>query len=407
MFAVIGNPVYHSITPEIYRHFGLTATRISPDSEEDMFHILKNLNLSGFNITSPYKKCISDIIEKKDEIVKTYGLCNFILSKDNTYLGFNTDYYALNQIFNNNYNKQKIFIIGAGSIAELLINFFDRNNNTEIFIFNRTISKINNLTGKKIFTVQNNEINYYLKKADFIINTIPYLDEKIKKIFHNNIGSKIIYDIIYHNSPFKEFKSLKNIGKKWFYLQAKKNLEIITGQNIDISNLHLKRKNENMNFIFSGYAGSGKTSIGKLVAENLGFNFIDTDKLIEKKLKLSIKEIFINYTEDYFRKIESIVINNLNKVQNTIISIGGGTLLDNQKILNQIGEIIYLYCDFDICMNRIKNSDRPLIDKYNREHYNIRKDLYTKTSDLIVNSNFPITKTANRIINEINNTFGN
>ena len=74
--------------------------------------------------------------------------------------------------------------------------------------------------------------------------------------------------------------------------------------------------------------GSGKSSIGKLIAKKINYNFIDTDILIEKKENKSINQIFAENGEEYFRALEKkITLNCLNN-KKTIISLGGGTILN-------------------------------------------------------------------------------
>jgi shikimate kinase len=80
-----------------------------------------------------------------------------------------------------------------------------------------------------------------------------------------------------------------------------------------------------MVFYLLGMPGTGKSSIGKNVAKMLDFNFIDLDKMIEKKSDSSIAEIWQNFGEDYFRNLESKTLKEISALQNTLVSCGGGT----------------------------------------------------------------------------------
>ena len=117
------------------------------------------------------------------------------------------------------------------------------------------------------------------------------------------------------------------------------------------------------NLVFLGMMGSGKSSIGSLVAKKLKLNFIDIDNEIEKNLKTTIKKIFEIEGEDYFRKIEEQTTLKKLKLSSTVIALGGGAFTNNnirkQIVKNHLS--FWLNWDDKILLNRIKNSrKRPL-----------------------------------------------
>ncbi len=107
---------------------------------------------------------------------------------------------------------------------------------------------------------------------------------------------------------------------------------------------------------------SGKSTIGPILANVLGWDFYDLDKVIEINEAQSIVEIFKDKGEKYFREAETQTLIKLSKVDNTIVSLGGGTV-SNQKnlnILNSTGLLIYLKTSSNMIYKRIKNKiDRP------------------------------------------------
>ena len=125
-----------------------------------------------------------------------------------------------------------------------------------------------------------------------------------------------------------------------------------------------------MNIILIGMPASGKTTIGKMLAEKLQeYTFIDTDSLIEKTQGLTISKIFEKYSEDYFRKLEhdtiQMVCQNGDK---KIISIGGGAFENpgNRAVLLKFGKVFYLKSNLDILYYRIsKDNTRPLLQNKN------------------------------------------
>lgn len=124
--------------------------------------------------------------------------------------------------------------------------------------------------------------------------------------------------------------------------------------------------------ILIGYMASGKTTIGKLVAEKIEFSHVDLDNFIEEESQLSIENIFEERGEIYFRKIEHVLFKKLFESKDSlIISTGGGTpcYADNHLFLNGEGVVsIYLQASIDLLYDRLlrEKSKRPLIaDKSN------------------------------------------
>ena len=118
------------------------------------------------------------------------------------------------------------------------------------------------------------------------------------------------------------------------------------------------------NLIFLGMMGSGKSSIGSLVAKKLQLNFIDIDNEIETELGLSIKKIFETKGENYFRKFEEKITLKKLKLNPVVISLGGGAFTNRnirkEVIKNHLS--FWLNWSDKILVNRIKNSKkRPLV----------------------------------------------
>jgi shikimate kinase len=117
-----------------------------------------------------------------------------------------------------------------------------------------------------------------------------------------------------------------------------------------------------MNIVLLGYRGTGKTSVGKKLAEKLDRRFTGTDELIIKKAGMSIPKIVDNYGWDVFRNIESEVVKEVSKKDNWIIDTGGGVVLRriNVKNLKKKGMLILLKADIKTIINRIKHDkERP------------------------------------------------
>ncbi len=145
------------------------------------------------------------------------------------------------------------------------------------------------------------------------------------------------------------------------------------------------------NIVLIGMPASGKTTIGTLLEQKLdGYTLFDTDVIIEKINGMTISEIFKQFSEDYFRKLEYDTIKMVCTGKNKIISIGGGAFEnpDNRATLLKFGKVFYLKSDLDVLYYRIScDSTRPLLQKENpkqiledmllRREENFKKAHYT------------------------------
>lgn len=163
--------------------------------------------------------------------------------------------------------------------------------------------------------------------------------------------------------------------------------------------------------ILIGYMAVGKTTIAQLLAKKTGFKTVDIDKLIEKKIGLSVLEIFQQKGEIFFRKIEHEIFKEIIETkENLIISAGGGTpcYADNHLLLKSENVVsVYLNASIDKILGQLKSSknERPLLtNKSNEEleefvakHLFERSYFYNQATFKVLIDN----KSKDEIINEI------
>tara|TARA_B110001452_G_C15133170_1_gene394779 strand:+ start:52 stop:561 length:510 start_codon:yes stop_codon:yes gene_type:complete len=145
------------------------------------------------------------------------------------------------------------------------------------------------------------------------------------------------------------------------------------------------------NLILTGMMGVGKSTIGKAVSKHLSMNFIDIDKIIERKLELTIQEIFKKRGESFFRKLEEQVTLEEMKKSNKVISLGGGAFM-NIKIRSYVitnTKSFWLNLDTKELAKRLNSSKkRPLLNDKNikltlEKIYNERKMTYSLANHII------------------------
>ena len=124
-----------------------------------------------------------------------------------------------------------------------------------------------------------------------------------------------------------------------------------------------------MSLILEGFMGSGKSAVGKCLAERLGIPFIDTDSEIEARQGCSIPEIFKAFGEEAFRQMETAMLQGLLLSEvDAVISLGGGTPVRdaNKGIIKKLGKVIYLKAPASVLLKRLEGEakGRPMLDGY-------------------------------------------
>lgn len=114
-----------------------------------------------------------------------------------------------------------------------------------------------------------------------------------------------------------------------------------------------------------GYMGSGKTTLGKSLASEMGLTFIDLDNFVEARQHKTVKEIFAEVGENGFREIERRSLQEVSDYENVVVSLGGGTpcFFDNMELINKAGVSVYLKPTEDVLLARLIKGKhkRPLL----------------------------------------------
>lgn len=167
----------------------------------------------------------------------------------------------------------------------------------------------------------------------------------------------------------------------------------------------------------TGFMGSGKSTIGPILANSLGWDFFDLDVVIEQVEGKKIAIIFEEKGEEYFRNLEKITLKKLAERENIIIALGGGTIAnqDNIDFIKTSGKIIYLKLSAESAYQRLKyKRDRPVLtpngkvtmskseylDKIN-ELLSARKKFYEQADISIDTNNLPLGVTIDKIIKAV------
>ena len=163
--------------------------------------------------------------------------------------------------------------------------------------------------------------------------------------------------------------------------------------------------NQDKNIVLIGLTGCGKTTVGKMLAEKMGYDFIDMDDYIIEMTGKSIPELFA-ISEDYFRKCETEACRELSNKKKTIIASGGGAVKnkENMKCFNDNSAIIVLDRPVDNIVTDIEIKNRPLLANGPEVLYKLhdeRYDLYRSQCHYRVENTSTLDELVNDIINKV------
>lgn len=160
------------------------------------------------------------------------------------------------------------------------------------------------------------------------------------------------------------------------------------------------------NLILIGLMGAGKSSVGRIVASQLGIPFIDTDSEIERVSRMTIPELFAAYGEQEFRALESRVIKRVLRGGPRVVSTGGGAFINerSRKFIKKGGLSLWLKADLDVLWERVNKRDtRPLLRTENpkktlEDLMNARYPIYAEADLTVISRDVRKEKMANEIL---------
>jgi len=395
---LLGRKLGHSYSPQIHALLGDYTYELFEREPEDVEHFLKSGSFTAINVTIPYKKTVMPYCTLTDT-AKYMGSVNTIIrQQDGSLIGHNTDYFGFTSLVRRSGLEprgKKVLVLGSGGASV-----------TAVAVLKEM--------GANVIVVSRSGENHYgnlhlHKDAAIICNTTPvgmYPDTGVSPIdltlFPNLEG---VLDMIYNPCRTKLLMDAEQLGLiscngLWMLVaQAKEAAEWFLNQKLPdslIEKVYNSMQMQMENLILIGMPGCGKSTIGKLLAKELGKPFLDADLCLVEHFNKSIPSIFSEEGESGFREKETFILEQLGKKSGLIIATGGGciTKAENYHLLHQNGRIFWLRRDLDL----LPTDGRPL-SQSNRLStlYEQRKSLYEAFADEIVDNNADPTQTVDLI----------
>lgn len=388
-YGCIGEKLTHSFSKEIHALLFDYDYEIREIPKGKLHDFMTQKDFKAINVTIPYKQDVIPYLDWISDTAKAIGAVNTIVNREGKLYGYNTDFAGMTALIKLNgieiYGKV-VLVLGSGGTSKTAVAVAKSLGAKRVLRVSRT-AKEDCITYEEAYK------NF--ADAEIIINTTPC------GMYPNIIGEPIrldgfpkteaVVDAIYNplcsNLVVKaKDRGIKATGGLYMLVaQAAFAAELFIDtsvRNEKIYDVYKKIVSTKRNIVLTGMPSSGKSTIGKHLAKELGMQFIDTDVEIVKLAGKPISQIFEDLGESGFRDMESNVISEISAKQNCIIATGGGAILREQNITSLKGNGTVYFIDRPL-EKLITTDDRPLSSNRDdlTKRYNERYDIYCNSAD--------------------------
>lgn len=403
-YGLIGETLGHSFSPQIHAKLGGYAYDLHPLPPEALDDFMRRRPFRGINVTIPYKKAVIPYCSQLTPAAQAIGSVNTIVRlADGTLRGDNTDLYGLMSLARRAgviMEGKKVVILGTGGTSLTAQAAARQLGARQIVVVSRRGPETyEGLAGRHA-------------DAQVLINTTPvgmYPQggpmAADPRQFPRLEGAM---DVIYNPLRTAFVQAARSMGIPaagglfMLVAQAKAAAEQFLGRPLDDSSIqaiHRDLAGQLQNIVLVGMPGSGKSSVGALLAQRMGRPFLDLDSLVEQQAGMAIPQIFAQQGEEAFRRLEAQAMAQVGARTGCVIATGGGTVLrpENRQAMAQNGFVVWLQRDLSL----LPTEGRPLsaggpeaLEALLRQ----RSPLYRAASHYAICNSGPLQQTAELIM---------
>ncbi len=429
IYAVAGDPVLHSASPEIFNEAfravssDAVYTRIAASGAGEIIDIAGEAGICGLNITSPFKEEIVGYLDEAEGDARRIKAVNTVVRERGRFIGYNTDCTGVVDALRYNgidMKGKRAVVLGSSGAGRAAV-FGLLSSGAQVTVINRTHEKAAEVAG--IFgcnAVTFGEIGRVIPGAHILISCITSSERIIEP-------SLLRKDLVVLDANYSAPTALRMDaqsrgcrivdGREWLLFQALPAFKLFTEKEAPVEIMRRalygkdkNNKNNKGNIALIGFMGVGKSTIGERLAEYARMNAVDIDRNIENGAGLPIGEIFGKSGEDAFRAMERLEISDMENASNGVFSCGGGAVLDrrNTDIIRRTSVPVWLWAKIETILDRVGDGSlRPLLNGGDREEkvrdmLNARLHLYARTADMLIGTeNKSPEEIVKRICDEI------
>ena len=391
-YGCIGKRLVHSFSKEIHSYLFDYDYELCELSESELPGFFKNRDFRAINVTIPYKQAVIPFLDEIDAAAEKIGAVNTVVNRSGRLYGYNTDFFGLTSLLKHNgieLSGKKVLIAGGGGTSRTAAAVASALGAREIYRLSRS-GETDCIAYDEAYRIHSD--------AGVIINTTPCgmfpnrgsaaLDisrfgglSGVADAVYNPLRSALVVSALERGIPASG-------GLYMLVAQAVAAAELFTGQTLPedtCGRVWRKMADKKENVVLVGMPGCGKSTLGKRLADDLGFEFLDTDEEILRDTGKTPAQIISGEGESRFRDAESAVIARLAACQSAVISTGGGAVLreENMRALRENGKIIFVDRPLE---SLAVTGDRPLSDSREKlgKIYAARRPLYLAAGERAV-----------------------
>lgn len=408
-YGLIGEHLKHSYSCEIHAQIADYEYELHELPPSGLGGFLKKREFNAINVTIPYKQDVIPYLDEISDTAKRIGAVNTIVNRNGRLYGDNTDFagmLALAKHIGVDMKGRKVLILGTGgasktghALAEYMgaqsVYYVSRSGKDGSISYEQAVTEhsdaqiIINATPVGMFPKQDG------RPID--ISAFPKLEGVIDAIY-NPLRTNLILDAQERGIPAEG-------GLYMLSAQAVHASAVFRDIPLDeslVDKAFKSVKNDKQSIVLIGMPSSGKTTVGRILAEKCGKQLADTDEYIVRKIGMPISDFFAKHGEAEFRKIEKETVAELSATGGRIIATGGGAVLDaeNVRALKQNGVLVFLDRRPE---NLIATDDRPLASRRSalEKLYAERYDIYCAAAELHIDTNTTSEAEADAILKEL------
>ena len=425
IYGLVGEKLGHSFSPLLHAMFGDYEYSLIEVAKGDIDGFFGKADFNGVNVTIPYKeKAMAYCLP--DENAASIGCVNTLVNDGRSVRGYNTDTYGFEYMAETagiSFAGKKVTILGSGGTCRTAAYTASRLKAAAVTVVSRHPSDMGIGVSCPVSYVSY-EDNF--DDCDILVNTTPVgmfpdIGSIPVDISNGYENLEAVIDVIYNPLQTRLIYNAKKRG-----LKAAGGLAMLVAQGFFASKLfmggsigsdpvgdlseHDKEKiNEvvdhiyrmNRNIVLTGMPGSGKSTVGRIIAKQTGLEYVDTDELFEKNNGISPAKCIESSGEAAFRALEKEVVLSAASHGGCVIATGGGVVLDpeNIEMLSLNGKIVYIHRR----LSELATSNRPLSAGAEnlRALYHKRLPIYLKRCDKVVNVTAGAASVAQTVLDGI------
>ena len=408
-YGLIGEHLKHSYSCEIHAQIADYEYELHEIPPSGLGGFLKKREFNAINVTIPYKQDVIPYLDEISDTAKRIGAVNTIVNRNGRLYGDNTDFagmLALARHIGVDMKGRKVLILGTGgasktghALAEYMgaesVYYVSRSGKDGSISYEQAVTEhsdaqiIINATPVGMFPKQDG------RPID--ISAFPKLEGVIDAIY-NPLRTNLILDAQERGIPAEG--GLYMLSAQAVHASAVF-LDIPLDESL-VDKAFKSVKNDKQSIVLIGMPSSGKTTVGRILAEKCGKQLADTDEYIVRKIGMPISDFFAKFGEAEFRRIEKETVAELSATGGRIIATGGGAVLDpeNVRALKQNGVLVFLDRRPE---NLVATDDRPLASRRSalEKLYTERYDTYCAAAELHIDANTTPEAEADAILKEL------